>query len=94
MKNQQHPSFTSLQRWIYVDGYSIEGVLHNLADAVVDIDLKHDIPTSEYININQGNGMTVEIVYCEDDDKPYKAGICISYKYDRKESDNTDHPND
>ena len=77
----------SLQRWIYVSGDSVPNALRALAQEIERFQ-DADIPNDEYIYDYSGD-TNVEISYFgiinsgdSDDAECYRAGICVSYKFE------------
>jgi len=72
----------SLQRWIYVSGNSVPNALRALAQEIerFENNLYADIPDDEFVY--DDSNTIVEISYSgdSDDNEPYRAGICMSWK--------------
>lgn len=68
----------SLQRWIYVSGDSVPNALRALA---TELEKNNSYPDDEYI-YDYSKDTIIEIAYCDEEDELFRAGICVSYKFE------------
>ena len=77
--------YTSLQRWIYAKGSTVQFALRNLAKAIDEFDIsEEDVEHKEYYHpaFVEGDcqGSVVEILYMAEEEMPFRAGICMSWR--------------